>query len=146
MNIFKGFLAIIAGIVAGSLINAGIILLSGIIVGTPEGMNLFDAETVKAHADKLTTGNYFGTLLAHQLGTIAGAFVAAKIAPVRKMIFSVAIGIWFLLGGIYACTLIPAPIWFIIADVALYFPAALFGGKSAGRISNVAVDNIQKAY
>ncbi len=137
MKIVKGFLAIIGGIIAGSLINAGIIFLCNALFGAPEGMDLFDAESVKAHADQLTAANFVGTLLAHQLGTLVGAFVAAKIAPARKMIFATAIGLWFLFGGIYACTLIPAPTWFIITDFVLYLPVAFMAGKLAGGKSNV---------
>jgi hypothetical protein len=142
MKIIKGCLAIIIGIVAGSVINASLILLFNALFGAPEGMNLLDAESVKAHADKLTTANFVGILLAHQLGTLAGAFVAAKIAPARKMIFSIGIGVWFLLGGIYAVTLIPAPVWFIIADLALYIPFAFIGGKLGCGRSNVTGKNI----
>src|SRR5262245_54002581 len=135
-KIIRGILAIIVGIIAGSVINLCILMLSNVIFGAPEGMNLFDAESVKAHADKLTTGNFVGTLLAHQLGTLAGALVAAMIASSRKMIFAIAIGVWFLGGGIYAASLIPAPTWFMIADFVLYLPFAFIGGKlGSGRNS-----------
>jgi hypothetical protein len=138
MKIIKGCLAIIVGIIVGSIVNAGLILFCNILFGAPEGMDLFDPESVKAHADKLTTANFIGTLLAHQLGTLGGAFVAAKIAPLRKMIFSFGIGAWFLCGGIYAVTLIPAPIWFIVADFVLYIPFAFMGGKLGCGRNNVS--------
>ena len=131
MKIVKSILAVIVGVIAGSLVNLGILLLSNAIFGSPEGMNIFDAESVKAHADKFTAGNFVGTLLAHGLGTLVGALVAAKIAPAGKKIFAMVIGVWFLLGGIYAVTLIPAPIWFIIVDLLLYIPLAFLGGKLA---------------
>lgn len=131
MRIVKSILAIIVGVVIGSVVNGGIIFLSNAIFGAPEGMDLFDAESVKAHADKLTTANFVGTLLAHQLGTLVGSFVAAKIAPAGKMIFAIVIGAWFLLGGLYAISLIPAPIWFVVADLVLYIPLAFTGGKLA---------------
>jgi hypothetical protein len=134
MKIGKSILAIIAGLIVGSVINAAIIFLSNAIFGSPEGMVLWDEESVKAHADKLTTANYVGTLLAHQLGTLVGAFVAAKVAPSRKMIFAAIIGVWFLSCGIYAASLIPAPGWFTIADFVLYLPLAFFGGKSGGAL------------
>ncbi len=139
MKIIKGFLAIILGIITGSLVNGGLIFLFNAIFGSPEGMDLFDEKSVIAHADKLTTANYIGTLLAHQLGTLVGAFVAAKIAPVRKMIFAITIGVWFLLCGIYASSLIPAPAWFIITDLVLYIPLAYMAGK-LGAGKNIVTD------
>jgi hypothetical protein len=63
---------------------------------------------------------------------MVGAFVAARIAPAGKMIFAIAIGAWFLLGGIYAAAIVSAPIWFVVADLALYIPVAFIGGKLGG--------------
>ncbi|MHB1276852.1 MAG: hypothetical protein ACYC1Q_00470 [Bacteroidia bacterium] len=131
MKIIKACLAVISGIVAGSVVNAGLIFLGNAIFGSPEGMDLFDPESVKAHADKLTAANFVSTLFAHQMGTLVGAFVAAMIAPMRMMLFSLGIGVWFLLGGIYAASLIPAPTWFIVVDFVLYLPFAFIGGKLA---------------
>lgn len=80
MKIFKTILAVIVGIIAGSVVNAIIIFLGNAIFGSPEGMILWDEESVKAHADQLTTANYVCTFLAHHLGTLVGAFVVAAIA------------------------------------------------------------------
>lgn len=132
MKIIKSILAIIAGIVAGSIINAGIILICNLIFGIPEGMVPWDEESVKAHADKLSIANLIGTLAAHQLGTLTGAFTTMKIAPIRKMIFPVVIGLWFLAGGIYAASLIKPPTWFSVTDILLYLPIAIIGGKLGG--------------
>lgn len=129
MKIVRGILAIIIGIIAGSVVNLCILFLCAAIFGMPKGMNMFDAESVKAFASKLTTVNYVGVLIAHQLGTLVGAFVAAKIATGGKTIFALVIGVWFLLGGIYAMTLIPAPMWFTVLDLVCYIPFAFIGGK-----------------
>ena len=131
MKIFKTILAIIVGIIAGSVVNAAIIFIGNAIFGSPDGMILWDEESVKAHADQLTTVNYVCTFLAHQLGTLVGAFVAATIAPFRKLIFALVVGIWFSGSGIYAVSVIYAPIWFKIADITLYIPIAFIGGSLA---------------
>lgn len=132
MRIVKGILAVVVGIVAGSVVNGVSLLLSFAVLGAPDGLNIFDAESVKANAGNFTAANFVGTLLAHQLGTLVGALVGAKIAPAGKMIFALAIGAWFLLGGIYAAAIVSAPIWFVVADLALYIPVASVGGKLAG--------------
>lgn len=135
MKIFKTILAIVTGIIAGSVVNAAIIFLGNAIFGSPEGMILWDEESVKAHADQLTTANYVCTFLAHQLGTLVGAFVAATIAPFRKLIFALIVGIWFLGSGIYAASVITAPIWFKIADIVLYLPIAFIGGNLKAKLT-----------
>ncbi len=134
MKIIKGILAVIAGIIVGSIINAAVIFLCNAIFGAPEGMVLWDEESVKAHADKLTTANFIGTLLAHQLGTLVGAFTAARIAPFRKLVFCLVVGVWFLAGGIYAVSLIMPPVWFAVADIVFYIPIAIIGGKFGGAL------------
>ncbi len=130
MNIIKSILAIVVGIVVGSVVNGVILLLSFAVLGAPEGLNIFDAESVKAHAGGFTAANFVGTLVAHHLGTFVGAFLAAWIAPMRKMIFALVIGVWFLLGGIYAATVVSAPMWFVIIDLLLYIPIAFLGGRA----------------
>ena len=62
MKIVKGILAVVAAIVVGSHVNFGILMLSNAVFGLPDGMNLFDAESVKANAHKLTMSNFAGTL------------------------------------------------------------------------------------
>lgn len=135
MKIFKTILVIVTGIIAGSVVNAAIIFLGNAIFGSPEGMILWDEESVKAHADQLKTANYVCTFLAHQLGTLVGAFVAATIAPFRKLIFALIVGIWFLGSGIYAASVITAPIWFKIADIVLYLPIAFIGGNLKAKLT-----------
>ncbi len=141
MKVVKYVLAVIAAIVVGSLVNAGIIFLTNAIFGAPEGMDLTDAASVREHAGKLTIANFVGTLLAHQLGTFVGAFIGARLAPDRKMLFAIIPGVWFFFCGIYACTLIPAPLWFIIADLVLYIPIAIMGGKLGGARRNSIAHN-----
>ena len=46
---------------------------------------------------------------------------------------SLVIGFFFLLGGIAAAWMIPAPVWFEAADILLaYIPMALIGARLGG--------------
>lgn len=56
--------------------------------------------------------------------------VAFKITTTYKMKFALGIGGFFLLGGIAAATMIPAPTWFIVVDLLFaYIPMAWIAGK-----------------
>ena len=48
------------------------------------------------------------------------------------------VGVFFLCGGIMAARMIPAPAWFVVADLALaYFPFAWLGyvlGRPRGKL------------
>ena len=50
------------------------------------------------------------------------------------MILAICIGIFFLLGGISMVFIMPAPVWFIVADLSLaYIPMGWFGWKLSGQ-------------
>ena len=72
----------------------------------------------------------------HALGTLAGALTASVIAAsYRAQIAAYAIGAVFLVGGIAASLMIPAPAWFIALDlVVAYLPMAWLGMRIGTRI------------
>lgn len=66
--------------------------------------------------------------LAHALGTLASAFIAAKITAQRKLLAALVVGAFFFAGGVMAARMIPAPGWFTAADlICAYFPFAWLG-------------------
>ena len=94
--IVRNILAPIAGVILGSLANIALIMLGPSVVPLPEGINPMDPENLKANFHLLETRHFIFPFLAHAVGTLVGAFVAAKIAASRKMIFGIAIGAFFL--------------------------------------------------
>lgn len=133
MKILRNILAVIGGIIGGSIINMGIIELGPHIISTPEGFDNSTMETLATTIHLLKPINYITVFLAHGLGTLAGAFIAAKVAVTKKKVFALALGGWFLLGGIVAIFMLPSPTWYIIVDlVGAYIPMAWVGWKLAG--------------
>lgn len=132
--ILKNVLAVIAGIVVGSIVNMGLIMISGSVIPPPEGVDVTSMESLKANMHLFEAKHFIFPFLAHALGTLAGAFVAALIAATHKMKFAIAIGAFFLLGGIMNVFMLPAPTWFVVLDVAIaYLPMGWLGGKLASR-------------
>ena len=128
--IVRNVLAVIAGFVAASVVNMALIMSSGYVVPPPPGVDMNTAEGIRAAAPLLTPLHYLMPFLAHALGTLVGAFVAAAIAATRKMTFALVMGVIFLLGGIVAVRMIGGPLWFIVVDLALaYIPTAWLGGR-----------------
>lgn len=130
----KAVLAVLAGIVVGSLVNMGLITISPHIIPLPDGVDPTDVESVKANMHLYEARHFIFPLLAHGLGTLVGAAVAALLAPAAKMRFALGIGVFFLLGGIAVSFMLPAPKWFIATDlIACYLPMAWIGGKLVAR-------------
>ncbi len=126
----KNILAVILGLVIGSIVNGAIIQISGSIIPPPEGADLTTMEGLKASIHLFTPINFLMPWLAHALGTFVGALIAALIAANNKMKFAIAIGCVFLIGGIMAVYMIPAPMWFNVVDLTLaYIPMGWLAGK-----------------
>ncbi len=132
--IIRNILAVIAGLIIGGALNMGIILISSSIIPPPEGADLTTMEGLKASMPLMQPRHFVMPFLAHALGTLVGAFIAATIAVNHKMKFALGVGGWFLLGGIINIFMLPSPIWFTVVDLAsAYIPMAYFGGKLAAR-------------
>ena len=130
----KNILAVIAGLIVGGAINMGIVMISGSIIPPPPGTDMTTPEGIKAAMPLLEPKHFIIPFLAHALGTLVGAWVAAAIAATHKMTLATVIGGLFLLGGIGAAFMIPAPTWFIAVDLVLaYIPMAYLGGKLGAR-------------
>lgn len=128
----KNILAVVAGLVAGGIINTLIIGISGKVIPPPEGADVTTVEGLKASIHLFEPKHFLMPFLAHALNAFVGAFVTAKIAANRHLLLAMIIGIVSLLGGIAAVVMIPAPLWFNITDLTLaYLPMAFLGGKLA---------------
>ena len=60
------------------------------------------------------------------------AFVCGLIAKRVWYLAAVILGILWTCGGITMLVMLPSPLWFAIADLLLYVPAALLGVKLGG--------------
>jgi len=130
--LLRNVLAVVAGVAIGGIVNMGIITLSGLLIPPPEGVNPNDLESIKANIHLYQPIHYLMPWLAHALGSFSGGLIAALLATSNKMRIAVGIGIWTMVGGIAAAYMIPAPTWFIVADLALaYIPMAFLAGKLA---------------
>lgn len=123
--IIRNILALILGVIIGSIVNGGIITLGPFIVPYPEGMDPMNPESIAEHMDEFTALNFLIPFIAHALGTLAGAWIAHKIAATYKPNFAYGVGVIFLIGGIVNAFTLPAPTWFIAVDLIFaYLPMA----------------------
>ena len=126
-TIFKNILAILGGVVIGMVVNMGLIITGNQLIPFEDDMNPMNAMNWEL--------KYFiFPFLAHAIGTLSGAFIAAKFSASYHMVLAICIGIFFLLGGISMVFIMPAPVWFIVADLSLaYIPMSWFGWKLTGQ-------------
>lgn len=129
MNPFlRGFLAIVLGLVVGSCVNMGLIVLSPHVIPPPPGVNVNDVKSMSASIHLFEPKHFLFPFLAHAVGTLCGATVASLVAARHRVVLALVIGVLFLAGGIAASFMIPAPAWFIGVDLVFaYLPMAWLG-------------------
>ncbi len=129
--ILRNILAVIAGLVLGSIANMAVLMVSNNIIPLPAGADNTTAEGLKATIHLFEPKHFIFPFLAHAIGTFVGAYVCARIAA-HKMVLAMFVGLFFLAGGIYMVVILPSPIWFTLVDLlGAYLPVAYFAGKIA---------------
>lgn len=129
----RNILAIVVGIIVGAMVNMGLVMAGHAIIPPPAGVDVMDIESLKAAMPAFGAKHFVFPFLAHALGTFAGAALAARITKSHPMPVALVIGAFFLLGGIYNAVTLPAPVAFIVMDLALaYLPMAWLGGRLSG--------------
>lgn len=132
--VLRNALAVIAGVVIGGMVNMALITVSGKVIPPPAGVDVTTMEGLKAGMHLFEPRHFIFPFLAHALGTLSGAWIAAAFAATRKMAMALIVGVVFMVGGIMAVLSIPAPMWFNVLDlVAAYIPMGWLGGMLGSR-------------
>ena len=121
----KNIAIVLLGIIFGMIVNIGLIILGGTIFPPSENFE-------PMNAINWDLKYFIFPFLAHSIGTLSGAFMVSKLAKKSSIILPLIIGLYFLSGGIYMVTILPAPTWFVSLDLILgYIPMSLIGWKLA---------------
>jgi hypothetical protein len=136
MKILRNILAVIAGLVLGSVVNMALVKIGHQLVPAPAGVDMNDLNSLKENGHLLEPEHFLFPFLAHALGTLVGALAAYLVAGSRRTAFSFVIGGLFLCGGIAASFMIPAPAWFLALDLLVaYLPMAWLAARLGGKLT-----------
>ena len=137
--VIRNILAVIAGLVVGSIVNMGIVMISGSIIPPPDGADVTTMEGLKKALPLFQPKHFILPFLAHALGTFVGAWLASKLGVNNKMMPAIVVSVFFLCGGIFNVISLPSPAWFTVLDVVgAYLPMGWLGGKLVLRNINAA--------
>ena len=91
-TIFKNILVVLGCCLLGMVVNMGLIITGNQLIPFADSVSPMDATMWEI--------KYFlFPFFAHAMGTLSGAYIAAKFAASYHMILAICIGIFFLLGG-----------------------------------------------
>jgi len=124
--VVRNTIAVLIGLIVGNVINMSLIQVGSTIF--PTGIDTNDMEALGAFMKDADTKYFIFPFLAHAIGTLTGAFAASLFSKNRKLGVALIIGAFFQVGGIIVSFIIPAPAWFVSADlIVAYFPMAFIG-------------------
>jgi hypothetical protein len=127
-NLLRNVLAVLVGIAIGGSVNMALITLGPSLIPPPPGVDVTNAESLSKAMHLFEPRHFVMPFLAHAVGTLAGAIAAYLIAATCRAQLAHVIGAVFLLGGVAASFIIPAPAWFIALDLLVaYLPMAWLG-------------------
>lgn len=134
MNKFvRNALAVLAGLIGGSIINMLIVNYGGALIPTPEGFDFSTLEGLQEGMKNMEPKHFIMPFLAHALGTFFGAFICVKLAKTSHRNLAMLIALGFFTGGFINVMMLPSPLWFSITDLLLaYFPMAYLAWKVFG--------------
>lgn len=123
----------IGAIVVGMVVNGGLIQVGSRLVPPPEGVDVESMESLAENIHLFSPANFVFPFLAHALGTLAGAFIAAKFSVSYHRVLAISMGAFFLIGGAMMVSMLPAPMWFNVLDLLVaYIPMGYLGWKLSG--------------
>jgi len=127
----RSILGILVGAVVAGIVIAGVEALSSLVYPLSAGVDPHDREALRQVIKALPAGAFLFVLAAWALGALLGAWVAARLAGRSPILHGLGIGLIFLIAGIVNMLMLPHPVWFWVAGIAVLPISSYFGGRWA---------------
>lgn len=123
----KSLIAIVAGIVVSALAGWLAQAAGNLIVESVTGIEPLSAQGASALGVSRAPALLMVVVAGCFLGTLAGGYVAARLAPARREYHALAVGGFQMVFGVIQLLLFPHPVWFAVAILAAFPSGALLG-------------------
>jgi len=120
----KIFLATFVGLIVAFLSLGLLEIIGHKLFPIPFEIDLTDLASVKEQIAKIPVGSLLSVIIAHGIGLLLGLIVARLIEK-KSLIPLAIIALFILVGTITNLSMIPHPMWFMVADISV---VVLVGG------------------
>lgn len=127
MNILRNIVAVVAGMITGSVVIWLIELLGHSLYPPPEGVDPSDPESVRTIMETIQAGALWMLVLAYAVGALVAGFVAAAVSRDASKNAALITGGVLLIFGLINLLMIPHPVWFWVVSLAVYVPFSWIG-------------------
>jgi hypothetical protein len=131
---FRSIASVVAGFIAASIVMTIVEMINGRVfypglAKAAEGVT--DRETIRAIFAAAPLGSLLVVIVGWILGGVVGGWVAARLAPRASVVHGLVLGALLVLAGVANNLMLPPPMWFWIASLAVLVPAAYVGARLA---------------
>jgi len=136
----RAILAVIAGLLVGSVVIVGIEMLSTLAFPLPDGVDPMDQEAMRGVMHDIPTGAFLIIVLAYFLGVLAGAWTALRLHPTHARWAGYVVVALFAAATAVNLLSLPHPAWvYVAAPIALVAGLALALRLAPAETSSPAV-------
>ena len=135
MSILRKILAVLVAMIATGIVVGLVQQIGHKMYPLPAGTNPQNPDDIAKYVENAPFMAIFFVIISYAAGALTGGFVSTLIAPDRKKIYAIIIGIIFLITSIYMMVTIPSPIWFWICGILIWL-LVLVGWKLAVSLKN----------
>ncbi len=125
----QNVLAVIVGLILGSMANMALIMVSATIWEIPPGLDPKDAAGFRAYVETLPPAAFLFAMAAHLSQAIVGGAAAAWLGRSHRVALALVVGALTLAGSVANLVMMPSPAWMWV-EVALV-PLAAWGAGHA---------------
>ncbi len=125
--------AVLTGIVVAFALVFVIEMIGHRVYPPPSDLDFTQPDIVAGYMQTLPAGAFMFVLAGFALATLAGGFVAARIARSQAFLFAGIIGALMLAATVANLLMIPHPLWFSITAIALILVSTVLAGRLARR-------------
>ena len=121
--------AVIAGLVAGMIVNLALVQINTVFFPLPDGVDLADTAQMRDAIQDLPAAAWILVFAAHLGQSFAGAWVAARLGGSHWMTLAMIVGVVSLGAGIANALMLSAPAWTWI-EMPFYLVVAWMAGRT----------------
>ena len=120
--------AVIAGLVAGMVVNLVLVQANTLVFPLPDGVNMTDTEQMRDAIAGLPASAWILVFVAHLGQAFVGGWLAARLGASHPMVLAMIVGVLSLGAGVANTLMLSAPAWTWI-EMPLYLVAAWLAGR-----------------
>jgi hypothetical protein len=135
-TVLRSILAVVAGFVVASVVMMAVETVNGRVLHPQLGRiaeGMTDREAIKSLLASAPIGAFLVVMAGWAIGSLAGGWLAARVARRTPVGHALVLGALLTLGGIANNLMVPPPLWFWITSLLVLLPAAYAGGRLGSR-------------